>query len=97
MIHPRPGPIGLNSISTIETKERMATASEEMLAIKMEESEDLNLHLKTKEEEKKAEKEKHEGSTSIPAIALELIRDLQIAPLHNKTSVYVGSTIDYVV
>ena len=52
MIHPRPGPIGLNSINTIETKVRMETVTERMRHIKTDESKDLNLRPKTKEEEK---------------------------------------------
>ena len=58
MIHPRPGPIGLNSINTIETKAHMATVMTKMLAIKVRKLQGLNPHRKIKEEEKKVEKRK---------------------------------------
>jgi hypothetical protein len=102
MIHPRPGPIGLNSINTIETKARMETQTERMRAIRTEESKDLNLQQRTREEERRAENpnlkkvSEHSETGSIPAIALQLIKDLEINPLHNKDDVYKVGTIDAV-
>ena len=55
MIHQRPGPIGLNSINTIETKALMETGTERMRHIKTDESKDLNLRPRTNPEEKKVE------------------------------------------
>ena len=53
MIHPRPGPIGQNSINTIETKAHMATMTARTLAIRVMKLQGLNRHRKIKEEEKK--------------------------------------------
>ena len=58
MIHPRPGPIGPNSTSTIETKARMATMTARTLAINVRKLPCLNRHRRIREEEKKVEKRK---------------------------------------
>jgi len=103
MIHPRPGPIGLNSINTIETKVRMETVTERMRHIKTDESKDLNLRPKTKEEEKKAENPKemdNRGQAAEPMLALRLIKDLKAPSIfleqHAVLEQNAGGTIDYV-
>ena len=96
MIHQRPGPIGLNSINTIETKARMETVTERMRHIKTDESKDLNLRPRTKEEEKKAESPEEAANlvSSELMLALQIIQSLKVPPLLLEENA--GATIDYV-
>ena len=96
MIHPRPGPIGLNSINTIETKVLMETATEKTRRIKAAESKDLNLRPRTKEEERKAESPEEAANlvSSELMLALQIIQSLKVPPLLLEENA--GGTIDYV-
>ena len=103
MIHPRPGPIGLNSINTIETKVLMETATEKTRRIKAAESKDLNLRPRTNPEEKKVENPEerdNRGQAAEPMLALRLIKDLKAPSIFLEQHAILeqngGGTIDYV-
>ncbi len=65
MIHPRPGPIGLNSINTIEAIARTSSVMERVLVTAVGILDSLSPHLRIRDERKNQDSKKRKRSKSL--------------------------------